>query len=185
MCITFVSAMSSPQIICEDSALASSEFDIPFRSMEVFAHWLASLLESYVRDTHVPCRLDVILQRCCWQLDSHNHHLLLDYTVMVVKWCERQCNSAPSLPLFDIQGEFPCLWISRRRMDSAMVNPDVYSASFPMEDFAYWLASFLEAHVWDTRVPCRFDAILQMSCWQLPPQHHRFLLKRAESCQVV
>ena len=61
-----------------------------------------------------------------------------------------------------------------------MVDPEVYLETFPMEDFAYWLASFLDAHVLDTSVPCRFDVLLQTSCWQLPPQHHRSLLLRAQ-----
>ena len=72
------------------------------------------------------------------------------------------------------------LGLRRRRIHITMVNPEVYLASFPMEDFAYWLASFIDAHVVDTSVPCRFDIMLQMSCWQLPPQHHRFLLLRAQ-----
>ena len=61
-----------------------------------------------------------------------------------------------------------------------MVDPEVYLETFPMEDFAYWLASFLDAHVLDTSVPCRLDVLLQTSCWQLPPQHHRSLLLRAQ-----
>ena len=56
----------------------------------------------------------------------------------------------------------------------------VYLTDMPMEDFAYWLASFLDAHVPDTSVPCRMDVLLKTSCWLLPPQHHRCLLLRAQ-----
>ena len=47
-----------------------------------------------------------------------------------------------------------------------------------MENFAYWLASFLNANVVDTSVPCRFDLLLKMCCWHLPcPDHRRILLQ--------
>ena len=91
------------------------------------------------------------------------------------------------LPDFKLQARFQCACISSYMLLFSWAIPmetfpmeELYLETFPMEDFAYWLASFLDAHVVDTSVPCRFDLLLQMSCWQLPPQHHRFLLLRAQ-----
>ena len=91
--------------------------DFTVVSMEDFAHWLASFLDAHVLDTQTPCRLDLILQEYCWQLSPQSHHFLVKRSQKVVKWCLRRHNSQPSLPLFDMQGVFPRLWICRTRLN--------------------------------------------------------------------
>ena len=61
-----------------------------------------------------------------------------------------------------------------------MLHPYGDLVPIRMENFAYWLASFLNANVVDTSVPCRFDLLLRMCCWHLPSPDHRRILLQAQ-----
>lgn len=61
-----------------------------------------------------------------------------------------------------------------------MLNAKVFLDSYPLQDFASWLSSFLDSHVIEPHVASRLDLLFRYSCWRIPPQYHRFLLLRAQ-----
>ena len=71
-------------------------------------------MAAHVDTTAIPVRLDIVLQRTFGVLGAKELNWLLRHIVHTVQWCARQQETHQVLPLFDLDGTFPRLWICER-----------------------------------------------------------------------